>query len=240
MKEIKIEFKTLEVPAPFAHNYLLHLKIDKEIEAQYEITYKGREELSEAEILEEGYTLDDDFKWSGKIDSSWKKSILGLADIVQQNESNQANEFSQTEISISLTTAGQTESTVYYDEESLSYQIQEIVQALFETSKRELPLKIQFLLKAKGKKDQFTATLSFATRSCSIFKNNELSKNLSWEEGSSLMSLIYQPDYLLDTTKTKKDDLYISFEENAWFSLDEIEESERLTGFKSELLKYLQ
>ena len=68
---------------------------------------------------------------------------------------------------------GQTELTVYYDEESLSYQIQEIVQALFETSKRELPLKIQFLLKAKGKKDQFTATLSFATRSCSIFKNNE-------------------------------------------------------------------
>ena len=58
--------------------------------------------------------------------------------------------------------------------------------------------------------------------------------SLSWEEGSSLMSLIYQPDYLLDTTKTKKDDLYISFEENAWFSLDEIEESERLTGFKSE------
>lgn len=240
MKEIKIEFKTLEVPAPFAHNYVLNLQIDQEIEAQYEIAYKGREELSEAEIIEEGYTPDDDFKWAGKIDNSWKKSILDLADIAQQKESNQANEFSQTEISITITAEGKTEKTVYYDEESLSYQIQEVVQALFETSKRELPLTIKFLLIEKGKKNQFTATLSFATRGCSIFKNNTFFKDLSWDEGSSLMSLIYQPDYLLDTTKTKKDDLYISFEENAWFSLDEIEEGERLSGFKSELLKYLQ
>lgn len=239
MKKIKIEFKTLEVPAPYAHDYVLTLQIDKKIDAQYEITYKGREDLSEAEILEEGYTTDDDFSWKGEIDNSWKKSILAMADIIKTKKSVTPNEFSQTEISITVTSDGKTASAVYYDEESLSYQIQEIVQALFETSKRELPLNINFLLKEGSKKVQFSLKLSFANKSCSIFKNNTLTKNISWDEGSSLMSLIYQPDYLLDTTKIKKDDLYISFEENAWYSVDEIEENERLSGFKSELMKYL-
>ncbi len=53
------------------------------------------------------------------------------------------------------------------------------------------------------------------------------------------MSLIYQPDYLIDTVKTKQDDLYISFEENFWFSVSDLEESERISGFRNELLKFL-
>lgn len=239
MKKITIEFKTLDVPAPFAHDYELKLVIDKNIDASYYINYKGREDLTEEEILEEGYTIDDDFEWAGKIDTSWKNQLLSLIDTKPQGKDVVPNEFTQTEFTISVNSDGKISKSVHYDDENLSYQVQEIVQALFETSKREFPLQINFLLKERGKKEEFKVVLSFASRSCEISQKGKIHKKLSWEDGSSFMSLVYQPDYLLDLAKTKKDDLYISFEDNAWFSVADIEENERLSGFKKALLKFL-
>ncbi len=239
-KKITIEFCAINVPAPFAHDYILSLIIDKDIQATYNITYKEREGLTEEEISEEGYTPDDDFDWEGKIDNSWKDQLLSLINYnSQKTEGQSLNEFTQTKLTVTTEIDGSKDKTVYFDDESLSYNIQEIVQALFETSKRELPLNIKFLQKKNGKKDQFEITLSFAKRNCLVSKNDKHFKNLSWEDGSSFMSLIYQPDYLLDPAKTKKDDLYISFEDDFWFSVTEIEENERLVGFKTELLKTL-
>lgn len=238
-KNVTIEFSTLNVPAPFAHDYVLNLSISSAINAKYKIAFKGREDLSEEEILEEGYSMDDDFEWEGIIDASWMDQIMSLICLEGQTEGQTLNEFTQTELSITVNEGNQKNKSIFYDDEVLGYKIQEIVQALFETSKRELPLQFKFLYIGKGEKDQFEITLSFAKRNCTILKNGKPFKTLTWEDGSSLMSLIYQPDYILDLAKTKKDGLYISFEENAWFSVEEIEESERISGFKNELLKFL-
>ncbi|MGB3464707.1 MAG: hypothetical protein WBA74_05545 [Cyclobacteriaceae bacterium] len=239
MKTIEIVYKTINVPAPFAHFYELELQIGRKIEAAYEVQSMGREDLTEEEILEEGFTPDDDFSWKGEIDPVWKKSIEDLLSEGNSSDNKELNEFTQTELTIRTVIDGKETNVTFYDNEILEYKIQEIVQALFEKSGRELPLKVSLLHKKNGQSTNYEVTVSFAQRNSSILKEGKLIKDLNWENAGSLMSLIYQPDYLLDTTKTQKDDLYISFEKGHWFSVSEIEENERLSGFKQELLKFL-
>ncbi len=93
MKKIRIEFRTLDVPAPFAHDYTLSLELDKDIKARYQINYKGRENLSEEEIIEEGYTLDDDFEWKGEINSAWLQQIESLLDFQSSEKDIERREY---------------------------------------------------------------------------------------------------------------------------------------------------
>lgn len=238
MPTIEIAFKTIEIPAPFAHEYRLKLEVDQAIKASYQITYLGREDLSEEEIALEGFTGDDDFEWSGVIDASWKPIIQSLL-AVHSADHEQSNEFSQTELTLTGTQDGHQTTMVFYDYEELEYKIQEIVQALFETSKREAPLKLYFKSVEAKLKSHFQVEVSFATRTCHVTKDNQPHRQLKWKEGKYLMSLIYQPDYLLDPVKPNKPGFYLSFDKQIWFNCSEVAESEKLPGFEQELRKYL-
>ena len=206
--------------------------------AEYKIAYLGREDLSDEELALEGFTRDDDFNWSGKIDASWKSIVLSLMD-VQSPDHEQLTDFSQTELKIVTQEHNSETEMIFYDFEELEYKIQEVVQALFETSGREAPLKLFFRDVASKQKDNYEVTVAFANRTCLINKNGQSHKQLKWKEGKYLMSLIYQPDYLLDTVKPKKPGFYLSFDQDNWYSTTDIEESEKLTGFGQEIQKYL-
>lgn len=240
MRKIIINYETRNIPAPFAHQYQLDIELKDKIKASYEVRYLGRDEISEEEILEEGFSLNDDFTWEGEIDPSWREVILSLADEPQENAKKEPNEFTQTIVRISSKSDEGEKSRNFYDNDDIEYQIQEIVQALFENSGRELPLKVRFFQKSKGSQSEYEVTVSFAKRESTLIKNNSEKSTLSWEDTRSFMSLIYQPDYLLDSTKLKKNGLYISFEENYWYSIEEIEENEKLSGFKQAILNFLE
>jgi len=235
MEKIKIEFKTHEVPAPFAHQYSLTLTIDEEIKAAYEIKYLGREDIAIEEILAEGFSEEDDFEWKGIIDASWKESILSLSQTKSQKDLSEFNEFTQTELIISRNDESETHR--FYDHEELEYNVQEIVQALFETSKKESPLHI-YLLKGQDQK-KYEFKLSFAKRSCTISQKGKTIKQMTWENGKSFLSLVYQPAYQLNPSKPTKNGVFISFDENEWYSVNKIEEVEDLIGFESRLLEFI-
>ena len=88
-------------------------------------------------------------------------------------------------------------------------------------------------------KDDYVVEVSFAKRKCHVNKNGKPHRELKWKDGKYLMSLVYQPDYLLDPVKPNKPGFYVSFDKETWFSTVDISESEKLPGFEAELKKYL-
>ena len=63
--KITFEYNTGSIPAPFCHKY--KIVISKNSPEQYlvdlNLEYYGRDEITEEEIFDEGFTLDDNYKW---------------------------------------------------------------------------------------------------------------------------------------------------------------------------------
>ncbi|HWV33270.1 MAG TPA: hypothetical protein VN038_26610, partial [Dyadobacter sp.] len=69
-----IRFQTAPVvPAPFAHFYTLKMDIQsaEDLRVDFDIVYNDREELTEDEIFDEGFSTDDDYKWKGSLPAVW-------------------------------------------------------------------------------------------------------------------------------------------------------------------------
>jgi hypothetical protein len=77
LSSLVIKFETADmVGAPFSHQILLKMQFAGQgIEVDFQIAYIDREDLSEEEILEEGFSLNDDYSWKGQIDNAWLEPI---------------------------------------------------------------------------------------------------------------------------------------------------------------------
>ncbi len=217
LDQISITCTTQNQPAPYAYQQRFDIELDEDqISISFLMEYLGREDLTDEDIYEEGFTSDDDYSWKGQLPASWAlelERVLGKTSYRKKQDKD-------TPLSISIDTAD-TQGSIPSEYEMWEYLTQELAQAIFEASGRELPLKLEVLSIAKAKTERHVIQGSFAERSASIIVN-DTHKTINWMRLKSILKTLFLPDYLPELASDKlprKRGIYISPEEGAWYKL---------------------
>lgn len=199
--QVNISYQTLHLPPPYALAYTLKLDFRQtSLLVDFQLEYLNREELTDEEILDEGYSLDSTFEWSGELDGVWVKELKApLLNAKLKSETEEANVWIHIEIE-----GGK--SGLVLDPDEWEYRLQEIIQAIYEKAGYEKPLHMKFIEQSKGKNTFYELTGSFATRTCQIN-----GKELSWDRMQLLMSDVFSMDFEGEwTEKPTKEGLWIN------------------------------
>ncbi|MDF9795003.1 hypothetical protein OKW21_000266 [Catalinimonas alkaloidigena] len=226
IKQIEIIFQTLVVPPPYAHEYRLSIDFSSaQLQTSFQIKYTEREQLSEEEIIEEGFTLYDDFEWKGSLPKPWKPAILDVvASTNHLFESPKPDSQQVLELKLNYEN-DETEKGIPDNIEGWEYFTQEIIQAIYEISKKELPLKISYVELGANDKQTISVQPRFSHRSLTVMREKngkKEEKTLKWEQLMPLLQTVYLPDYDPEKAKNKlpnKPGKYIDQGDGLWYKL---------------------
>ncbi len=213
--KIQISYQTQDLPPPFAFAALFDVSIQNEaLDVNFSLHYLERDQISGSEILAEGYTLEDDFEWKGRLGRNWidpVKNLVSTRFLSEPKESFYIHIIADEKKG--------------FPDLSDDVVIQELMQAVLEASKREAPL--SFLLCQEF--DQEMMQFEFANRSVLIDN-----RRYDWESAYKLMVLLYSID--LDEASASKSPLKnsVSIEENRWISIDNKEFWNLYTNLRSQ------
>jgi hypothetical protein len=83
---MKILFQTAEsIPPPYANQVEIDSKPNGEnVHVKFRQTYLQRDEMEEEDILDEGFSLDDDIEWEGELNEAWKAEFQKVAESTKE------------------------------------------------------------------------------------------------------------------------------------------------------------
>ncbi len=248
LSKLVIDFDSEHIPPPYAHRYTLTLSFDKaKPHADFVLEYYDRHEISEEEILEEGFNLNDDFKWNGSLSEIWNQTIKEKLRSVNWRDKKTEN--SHPNLSISVFIQNQDDPMTLFPDQSWIVEnfLQEIIQAILEAGKKEKPLKVKYLDIATNpdltKEISLTYYFSLLEIRLETSINNKktTSGSLDWNKGHKLMEKIYAPDIPLEvfyTKKPRKPGSYIDLGDDVWYDLNK--STTRSTNIEKKTLKILK
>lgn len=212
VKQVIIEYHTSNLPPPYQHKYKLRCKILKDLELHFELTYLNRDTLTEDEILEEGFSLHDDFQWSGSLPEVWSVSLQ--EEISQTTFENKEKDL--------MITVDQGEKKGPHDTSRWEYFLQEMIQGIYEVSQKEDALRIK-ILKVGQSKSSAEIVFVFRMREIKINPLKQVTDfSISWEMGRSLLKDIYSLEYFYDESLRKEPSntgYYIDLGDGMWYQL---------------------
>ncbi|WP_337040843.1 hypothetical protein [Emticicia sp. 17c] len=224
MPTFSLKYQTSEnIPAPFAHAIEVSGEIEqnKELTLSFELTYLGREELSEEEILDEGFSENDDFSWKGSLPDVWRDIIYGnlkSAKPLKIKDLEPHQDFWQIDF----------EGATFYpaNAEKLSYLLEEVQQAIFEKAKRELPLNLIFYKNQAGEIKEITIKASFVERKVEIVKkeNNLEVRNtkIAWEELNFILKNTFSGEFIVDLAFAQRPvhkGIFVNIGDGYWYEV---------------------
>lgn len=228
---LEIRFQTLFAPPPYSHEYLLRLDLsaapqsDAAPLASFQIIYTDREQLTEEEILDEGFSLEDDFAWKGLLPKVWKAATL---DCLKKTKSLFEKPIPHAqhllELLVDQGPGGQMQG-IPDNAEDWEYFVQEMIQAIYEISKKELPLEIHYVEQDKNSKQSIHIQACFSQRSLQVAQEKDgrkTEKNIKWEQLRPLLQAVYLPDYDPEKAKASlphKAGKYINQGDGLWYEL---------------------
>lgn len=230
LESFNINFKTIDIPAPFAHAISLKgiTSNNKGLELELDITYLDREELEDEEIFDEGFTLDDNFKWQGTLSNVWVSEISHyLKEESLSNEKNFSDPTEEVKGEFYFSDGNKIE---IINKKSLIYLLQELIQGIFEASGKELPLEIKILNISPDKNEQILSLVfSFSNREVELNLQNGQNEKLhlkdeEWSSFQDLLKLLYTPEFVPEKAilnPPKSSGTFIDPGEGAWYKLGE-------------------
>ena len=243
MDKIVFQYDTGPVPPPFCFRFSIEL-IKQEsgiFHGVLALEYYDREELSQDEILDEGFTLDDDYSWTGEVPGVWSEEIERRLTRAQWKKK-VAPEDDGSELAVKVVSKGVSELKHPADTDSWLIFLQEIIQVIFELSNKEAPLVIRFVSLQGSRQERIDFNYIFARRVVEIGENNTV---LSWEEGQKLLKYIFGFDFLPENAMDKvpkRDGNYLSPGDGLWYNLmenaSEKKAAERVKKLEDLLLGY--
>ncbi|WP_113924413.1 hypothetical protein [Cognataquiflexum aquatile] len=193
LTRIEIEYDSGVMPPPYSHIFKLKIGFGKNfLETQLDLVYTDREEISEDEILNEGFTMDDDYHFQGEIPKVWEKPLREL-----YAKSKWSNKKLDEEGGIKLLAKdshGQIVRTVPFNQEDWQFFSQDYIQAIYEISKKEAPLTLHYLIRENEKVNEISLTVKFSIRKIEATVNGK-TKEADWDQTKELLSFIFLPDY---------------------------------------------
>ncbi|QRQ99922.1 hypothetical protein [Dyadobacter sandarakinus] len=222
--EYTIRFQTAPItPAPFSHFYTLRLDVRSAIElwVDFGITYTERDEMSEEDLIDEGFTANDDYHWSGKVPPVWINEfgeIFGSSKMIRKREEVEYEDFIEIELEENNKNV-----TIYpVDKERWTYFLQEFMQAIFEASGKEKPFEMTYLEIGDGQPFTLDLKASFATKMLTLSKLGEKPQQLDWPKLQKIMDTVYRADFLADMaarSRPNKPGKYITAGDGLWYQL---------------------
>jgi hypothetical protein len=219
-----VRFQTAPtVPAPFSHYSTFKLFIDSEskLKVDFSINYIDRNELSEEEILDEGFTMDDNYSWKDVVPAIWIgefQEILSASHIIRKREEKEFEDF----VEIEFEEDGKRVTVYPVNKEKWAYFLQEFMQAIFEASGRENPFELTYLHMDENTETQIDLKASFAEKTFMLSKNRGSNQNLDWKELQRVMDTIYRAGFLEELALEKKPvkkGKYLSAGDGLWYQL---------------------
>jgi hypothetical protein len=207
--EIKYETDS-DTPAPFAHFYHIqsHFDANNQVQINYQLRYLDRKSLTEEEILSEGFSLDDDFTWQGVLPLVWKDEIQHLIEktTFRTKASKETDAFFEVVISEA---SGKKREGEPVNRTEWEYAAQELIQAIYETAKREMPLQLQYKkIHTDGSFLKLSLTLHFSNRQVEISQETQAGKPIQhtaeWPQLKDLLQKAYMPDYYQENAQPKE------------------------------------
>ncbi|GAB3922360.1 hypothetical protein [Larkinella terrae] len=203
-KSVEIRYQTAQaVPPPYAHFFTItaHSAADNGLKIEVVMTYTDRDELDEEEITGEGFSINDDFDWSGKLLPVWTKTVGELIRRTQLKTFNE-EKLNDNQDYFLVTIEGEKQSksagTPSHPTE-WQFLSQELIQATYEVSGKEKPFEVTYVVIEAGNRTEAHLTASFSRREVRLEarKNNQSqSRTLPWKELTSMMEVFYAVDYL--------------------------------------------
>lgn len=216
---IVLEYDSGIVPPPYSHVFRLALDWTKgSLSVALDLHYTDREELSKEEILDEGFTPDDDYSHKGVLDSVWIKPLQQLYDKSRWTN----KDIEDGGITVSPIEKGKDEGVkIPANQEEWQLMAQDLIQAIYETVKKEAPLQVHYRLVEGDLITDCHVTVHFSNREV-IFEKNGSSRTINWEYAIQLMKLVFTPDYHYEMAKEepgKKRGAYIDCGDGYWHEL---------------------
>lgn len=217
---LTFQYNTGSIPPPFCHQYTLTISRDDtgNYLADLDLEYFDRDEISEEEIIDEGYSIDDNYKWKGSLPKFWVEEILNMLKSSNWKKKPSPGPHGS-EFVIKIDHHAKLEVIQPADTRLWEVFVQEIIQAVFELGKKESPLYISFVNKISiDQINQVEFEFSFAHR---LIKTNK-QKTIPWPVGQKLLKYIFGFDYLPENSiENIPDDPgnYINPGDGYWYQL---------------------
>ncbi|MGK0138772.1 MAG: hypothetical protein ACI9DJ_002228 [Algoriphagus sp.] len=213
-----LQFQTSDlVPPPYAHAIEVHLNLlDDGLEIDFELTYLDRDGLDPEEIVEEGFSDNDDLKWTGTLNKDWlayANELISSIDLIKKKELRSGEDFWHIE----------TGNRKGYPLENhlTSIFIQEIQQAAFEAAGREATLNIKIERLSKENNVSHTFNASFKERTYSENKNGEKIKH-SWNDLNTFLQDVFSGEFRPEQASKRspnKSGLFLNIGDDLWYEL---------------------
>lgn len=199
VSHLEISFKTLQLPAPFSHTYHLLLDLTQpDPVVDFNIHYTERETLSDEEIMDEGFTPQDDYQWQGSLDKVWKPEVVDQ--LLSTNKlTNTPKLHAQQVLKLKASYNNDKQIKGIPDNAtSWEYFVQEVIQAIYELSGKELPLEVIYHEVTPDYQHTVSICPSFSHRNMLTTHqqgDEQYKKEHNWDLFKPLMEAIYLPDY---------------------------------------------
>ncbi len=224
MQFFEVQYETpAGLPPPFCYYYHLTGRVVKgSLQVEFSWVYHNREDLTEEEITDEGFTGNDDFSWKGSLHEEWlrqwKKKLSGTKPAAAPAE---------TEPYLHITAEGTGQILFRGHPRNLSeweYFLQEFIQAIYETAGKEAPLRLHFRRVAQGAgAAEAGIEVNFSDRSVKITgKKKGSTPGLTWEEMQQELQSIYGLEYDAEAALPKapgQPGYYLDLGEGQWYEL---------------------
>ena len=223
---VDIRYQTRSLPPPYSYCYALELRPeDKAIRVRLDWKYTDRDELTDEEIIEEGFSADDDFFWEGALPSVWKAALHELLHDTRWVAETATNDST---LRVTVTKSAKEKEEVEgspHNHAEWEYFLQEAVQAIYEAAQRERPLRLEYLFWESHKPVEFRWEASFLHRRFTMMRvmdEQQPERLLPWHQLRPLLQEWYVPDY--DPEKAERDvprqaGEYVNPGDGRWYQL---------------------
>lgn len=214
-----LEYDSGIVPPPYSHVFRLALDWSRgDLNVVLDLHYTDREDLTEEEILDEGFTANDDYSYKGELNTVWIKPLELLF-----NKSKWTNkDIDEGGITVSPLENGNAEGVkIPSNQEEWQLMAQDLIQAIYETVKKEAPLQVRYRLVEGDVISDCSVTVHFSNREV-IFDKTGTTRTINWEYAIQLMKIVFTPDYHYELAKEeagKKRGAYIECGDGFWHEL---------------------
>lgn len=224
MQFFEVKYETpAGLPPPYCYYYHLIGRVVKgSLLVEFSWVYHHREDLTEEEIIDEGFTGNDDYNWKGALHEEWlrqlEKQLTGTKPAAGPREE-------EPYLHITAETAGRV--LFRGHPRTLSeweYFLQEFIQAIYETAGKEAPLRLRFRRVVQGTRaEEANIEVSFSDRSVKLpGKNKGSHSHLTWEEMQRELQSIYALEYDAEAAQPKAPGhpgYYLDPGEGQWYEL---------------------
>lgn len=219
-----IRFQTAPaVPAPYAHydTFKLYIDSDTRVKVDFSINYTDRDELTEDDILDEGFTMDDDYAWKGQLPQLWISefsAIMKASKTIRRRDEKEFEDF----VEVELEEDGKRVTIYPEDKGRWAYFVQELIQAIFEVSGKEKAFEMTLLEIADSGLVEMDLHASFAEKTFTVKKNGAATRKMEWNALQKMLDTIYKATFLEElaqSARPSKKGKYISAGDGMWYQL---------------------